>query len=342
MSRSRKQWVSLALGTAVTVVLLAWVLQGVSWGAVWQTLGRSHGEWFAVGWVAYLGCIGMRAWRWGNILQAQGYRSTFRTRLTANFIGFGTSSVLPSYLGELIRASVLYRKSGVPLEATLGSIVAERMLDILAVLFFLGLPLALHVVPAFPELNTVAVVGLWLLLMIGWVLCIGASRDPKSTAQRVIWILNRLKLSRFCAGAQTSMVHFLQGLGALGRPQRCFILFLETLGAWLLNGVTYWTGLMAFQEHGPGFLGALFIQSGSALAIALPSTPGYIGPFEASLRVLLGLYRIPADVVLSYALALRLIMYVTIPIIAGLLILRLGLEHKFTGIINPQKTPSKY
>jgi hypothetical protein len=103
------------------------------------------------------------------------------------------------------------------------------------------------------------------------------------------------------------------------------MLFWQTLLIWLLNGVTYWTGLLAIQEGAPGFLGALFIQSGTALAIAIPSTPGYLGPFEASLQVLLGLYQIPAETILSYAIALRFLMYVTVPIIAAGLVIQMGL-----------------
>jgi glycosyltransferase 2 family protein len=93
--------------------------------------------------------------------------------------------------------------------------------------------------------------------------------------------------------------------------------------------VTYWSGLLAFNEQAPGFWGALFIQSGAALAIAIPSTPGYIGSFEASIRVLLELYNIPTEVILSYALALRFLMYVTIPIISIVLIFKLGLHFSF-------------
>jgi Lysylphosphatidylglycerol synthase TM region len=63
----------------------------------------------------------------------------------------------------------------------------------------------------------------------------------------------------------------------------------------------------------------------SRAAIAIPSTPGYIGPFEASLQVLLKLYDIPSATILSYAIALRVVMFVTVPMIAMVLGWRLGL-----------------
>jgi hypothetical protein len=82
-------------------------------------------------------------------------------------------------------------------------------------------------------------------------------------------------------------------------------------------------------------MGALFIQSGTALAITIPSTPGYLGPFEASLQVLLGLYHVPTTIILGYAITLRFLMYVTIPIIAVVLAFRLSLLSIFGDFKTP-------
>jgi glycosyltransferase 2 family protein len=320
-----KRWVSLALGTAIAIVLLTWALQDLSWGAVWQSLARSHWGWFLVGWWCYLISYGVRAYRWGTLLAAQEIQSTFGQRLTATFIGFGANSILPGNLGEVIRAGLLHRSSGVPLETSLGTIVAERVLDIGVVLLFLILPLSLQAVPIIPGFNPALIVGLCGLLMLGWMLCILGTRCPQQTVRVLKPVLSLLKVPNLQNRLQVGILNFLSGLSALSQPQHCIILLLETLCVWLLNGVTYWTGLLALDQSHPGFWGALFIQSGTALAIAIPSTPGYIGPFEASLRILLGLYHIPTEAILSYAIALRFLMYVTIPVLATMTIFKSGL-----------------
>jgi glycosyltransferase 2 family protein len=317
-----KRWVSLALGTAIAVALLTWALQDISWSAVWQSLGRSHWGWFGVGWMSYLISYGVRAHRWGTLLAVQEIQSTFGQRLTVTFVGFGVNSILPGNMGEVIRAELLHLGSGVPLETSLGTIVAERVLDIGVVLLFLILPLSLQAVPAIPGFNPAIVAGLCGLLGVGWVLCLLGARRPKQTVLILKPVLSLLKGPNLQNRLQVGIVNFLSGLSALSQPHRCGVLLLETLCAWLLNGVTYWTGLLALDRSAPGFLGALFIQSGTALAIAIPSTPGYIGPFEASLRVLLGLYHIPPEAIFSYAIALRLLMYVTIPVIATMIIFK--------------------
>ncbi len=322
-----QRWFALALGTAITILLLDWVVRDVSWTEVGRSLGRSHWGWFGVGLAAYLLSYGARALRWGTILKHQGFESSFQTRLVALFIGFGSNSILPAYFGPILRSGILNRGAGIPIELALGSIFAERMLDLGVVLLFLGLPLSLRAVPFLSSLNASIVMLLCFGLLCAWVLCLLGAKDPKRTILELEPIFQLIKAPKLRTRFQTGLVHFLGGLTALSQPRRLSWLLLQSLCVWLLNGMTYWTGLLAFEVYRPGFIGTLFIQSGTALAIAIPSTPGYIGPFEASLQVLLKLYDVPSATILSYAIALRVLMFVTIPMIAMVLGWRLGLLH---------------
>jgi glycosyltransferase 2 family protein len=320
-----KRWLALALGTAITIVLVAWVVRDVSWAKVGERLGRSHWGWFGVGLATYLLSYGARARRWGTILEHQGFKSSFGIRLAALFIGFGSNSILPAYFGPILRTGILNRRASIPIELALGSIFAERMLDLGIVLLFLVLPLSLRAVPSLSSLNAFIVLLLCFGLLGVWILCLIGARNPQGTIQFLGPAFAMVKRPKLKTRLQTGLLHFLGGLTALSQPWQLGRLLLESLWAWLLNGITYWTGLLAFDIYHPGLIGALFIQSGTALAIAIPSTPGYIGPFEASLQVLLRLYEIPAATILSYAIAMRVIMYITIPIIAIVLGFRLGL-----------------
>ena len=320
-----KRWLALAVGTAITLILLAWVVKDVSWAAVGQSLGRSHWGWFGVGWVAYMLSYGARALRWGTILENQGFDSSFGTRLAALLIGFGSNSILPAYFGPALRIGILNRRAGIPLELVLGSMFAERMLDLGIVLLFLVVPLSFKAVPSLSTFNASVVLLLSFGLLCFWGFCLVAAKDPKRTILRLDPVFQLIHRPKLKTQIQTGLLHFLGGLTALSQPWQLVRLLLESLCVWLLNGVTYWTGLLAFEVYRPGFIGALFIQSGAALAIVIPSTPGYIGPFEASLQVLLGLYQIPSAIVVSYAIAMRVVMYITIPIIAIVLGFRLGL-----------------
>ncbi len=320
-----KQLGYLALGTAMTVLLLAWAFRDVHWAAVWQTFRQADWGWLGLGWLAYLLSYGMRAQRTQTLMAAVDQRGQFQTYLAAAFVGFGASCLLPSYVGEVVRAAIPARLDKVAFEAVFGSIVAERILDLGVVFLFLLLPVWAGLLPE----------GAWLNLPIGWMggaillawlLLLAAASFPKRLGDLAVVLCRQLKLGRFEAKLADSLGQFLKGLTALRQPGRCGVALLETAAVWGLNALTYWAGFRAFGLDAPGYAGALFTQSVAALAVVLPTTPGYVGAFEAGIRLALGLYELPIDVILAYAMALRVVMFVTTPIVGLMVAASLGLS----------------
>ncbi len=320
-----KKYVSLGLGTAITAVLLAWAFRGVDLRSVWQALQQAKWQWLFLGWLAYLASYWVRAWRWGTLLAATTPPGHFNNRLAAIFVGFGASSVLPSYVGEFLRAGVVFRKDQISMGAAVGSIFAERLLDVGMVFLFLLLPIWMGALPLHSSLSSLPLGWIGAAIVLLWATFVIGASFPKPIAQVVGSLCQFVGLGKFKASVTSALTSFLEGLTALKQPQRSSMAFLQTVMVWLLNGITYWSGLVAFGLTAPGFLGALFTQSATALAIAIPSTPGYVGPFEAGVRFSLGIYDIAPDSVLAYAIALRFLMYVTIPIIAAVIALRMSL-----------------
>lgn len=317
---SWQRWLSLGIGICISLILLAWIVQGVRWDEVWRSLQQAHWGWLGVGWLCYLLSYGARARRWGLLLKPWGQMGTFAQRCIALFIGYGANCVLPAHLGDFLRADLLHRQGKVSPAASIGSVVAERILDVGVVLIFLLLPIVLHQLPPLLQLKWMVLVYLAIALFLLWTICLLAVNQQKRglSALQICLEFLRFPLS-LQRRIQQLAKGFLGGLSALADPKRCLQLLAESAVVWLLNGVTYWTALLAFNLIEPGFWGALFIQSGTALAIALPSTPGYLGPFEAGIRATLGLYDVPLATLMSVAIALRLQMYITIPAIASVL-----------------------
>jgi glycosyltransferase 2 family protein len=322
----KHNWIYLFLGTAITVVLLSWALQGVSWNAVWSALRSAQLEWLFLGWIAYLASYWVRAHRWGTLLSAHCQPGRFKIRLSALFIGFGANSVLPAQVGELIRPAILYQFDKVPYAAAIGSIFVERLLDLGVVFLLLLIPLWLGALPKYPGFNGFLLGWFAVALAIAWLILLIAASFPTQMVRLVGIVSKKVGLGRFQLSLEASVVRFLGGLSALRQPYRSLTAAIETICIWGLNAIAYWTGLMAFKIAAPGFLGALFIQSSTALAIALPSTPGYVGPFEAGIRFALGIYSTPINITIAYAIALRFLMCVTIPIIGFAIAARLGLS----------------
>jgi hypothetical protein len=321
-----KRWLYLFLGTAITVILLSWALKDVSWGAVIKALQQARWEWLVLGWLSYLASYWVRARRWGTLLAFSFSPGRFRSRLKATFIGFGASSVLPAYVGEFIRSAVLGRLDRVPFEAAVGTLFVERLLDVGVVFVLLLLPIWLGVLPNNSVLESLPLGWIGAAIVVSWGFFVVGASFPEQIAKFLGQSLSFVGLGSFQPKLEAQTLAFLAGLGALQQPKHSFKVILETLVIWLLNGFTYWAGLIAFGILKPGLLGALFTQSLTALAIALPSTPGYIGPFEAGIRLSLGVYQLPIHLIVAYAVAMRFLMYVTIPIIAGAIVLKTGLS----------------
>ena len=78
-----------------------------------------------------------RAYRWQMQLTASRHKVPFWNVYHAMMVGYLANIVLPR-MGEVIRCSVLRRTSGVPVEVSLGTVITERVIDVLVLLLLLG------------------------------------------------------------------------------------------------------------------------------------------------------------------------------------------------------------
>jgi uncharacterized membrane protein YbhN (UPF0104 family) len=72
------------------------------------------------------------------------------------------------------------------------------------------------------------------------------------------------------------------------------------------------------------FSAAIFLNSVSSVATAVPSSPGFFGVFESVSKVVLQLYGVAATPAVSWALGYHLLTFVPITIIGAVYAVRLG------------------
>ena len=83
-----------------------------------------------------------RAYRWQMQLDASQHPTSYWKVYHAMMVGYLANLVLPR-AGEVIRCSVLRRSSGVPVQVALGTVVTERVIDVVVLLLLLGSTLLL-------------------------------------------------------------------------------------------------------------------------------------------------------------------------------------------------------
>jgi uncharacterized protein (TIRG00374 family) len=327
-----KRHLKTALGIVLSLLLLAWAMRDVSASEVLSQLRRADLFLLSLAVLIAFGSFVIRAVRWGVFLRPIAPRVAFRPRYAATVVGFAANNVLPARVGEFARAVVLSRTSAVSASAAFATLVVERLFD---GLILVGLLFAAMASPGFPMVGTVGGVdprqaALFVAFATGaaGVLLLAFVLAPTVAfrAGEVMtgWIVPR-RFQHHVLGALRS---FLEGLSVL----RSVPLFLGSaalaLGQWLFSALSYTFAFDAFGIDVVPFAGALFLQSLVALAAAIPSSPGFFGPFEAAAVAGLSLWSVPSDQAVSFAVGFHIAGFIPVTLVGFYYVWRLGLRWR--------------
>lgn len=307
--RSRLDWKAV-VGIALGVGLLVYTLRDVDAREVIAEIGRANPWLLLLGVAATVAPMAIRAWRWKALLQPVRRDTAFRSRFRATMIGFMANNVLPARVGEFARAYALSRMEPVPVVASLGTLVLERIFDGFIVVSFLFLAMAL---PGFPSLEAVGVedpagaarvvIALLIALVLALAALVAWPRRAVAAAEAVAGRVLPESLRRPVVGALEA---FLSGIGSLRDPVLLLRAAYWSVWTWLVPGIGFWLGFQAFDIHVP-FAAALFLQSLIALAVALPAAPGFFGLWEAAARLgLHDIYGVQLEKTIGFAIGFHM------------------------------------
>lgn len=129
--------------------LLGYVLKDVPFSKLLVQFRQADYRWLVL--VAVLSVLYhlVRAARWKLVLEALGYNPTLFRTVTALLAGMLASMIIPG-AGELTRCGTLQRTDNIPLAQGIGSVVAERVID----LFMLALLICLTIILEFDRMQT--------------------------------------------------------------------------------------------------------------------------------------------------------------------------------------------
>lgn len=269
----------------------------------------------ALGMLVALVWLLIRGRVWQTLLQRKaGFRDVF---LTLNE-GYLLNNLLPFRLGEVGRSYLLGRKAHLDFWQVLPSVVLERMFDLVvaAALLISTLPFIAGV--SWAGQAAVITGG----LAGGGLLAVHllARNQPRVTAwlarlgQRWSWV-QRLVADRAEA--------FFTGLRVL-TDVRLFVTALAWIMInWAFSILLYFIFLRAFFAQAP-VLWAVFVLGAGSFGVAVPSSPGAIGVFEAALVGALALLKVDPSSATAFAIILHLSNYVTTGLIGGYALLREG------------------
>lgn len=285
-------------------------LRGVSIAAIGREIAGARYGWFLVSIAVATLTFPARAARWRIILAKSTGAVAFASVWHATAIGFMANNVLPARAGELARGFAASRLVPLKLSTAIGSIAVERVFDGLIVIFLLAVAIA---APGFPadatvagtSLHTVArwTGGVFVAILGTLFAAVHAPAGALALAGRALRAMLPEKAAEFTV---TVARNFIEGLSILRAPRDFLRVVLWSFVVWLINAAAFYTGFLAFHLDGLPFPSALLLQGVVAIGVAIPSSPGFFGPFEAFSRASLELYGVPAEGAVSFAVGIHL------------------------------------
>jgi uncharacterized protein (TIRG00374 family) len=286
----------LLLAVGVSAVCLYLATRGVDWHAVLAAIAGAHWGWVFVVVVISLALHVVRAERWRVLLRPV-VHAPYWPALSATYIGFGASMVLPLRLGEIVRPALFARRVGIGLPAALSSVVVERIFDMLFVMVCFVL-----VALTYDELATYrdAAWGLAAALLVGTGALLILSRRRRWADAVVAWVTRPLP-ARVAGVVRRLAASLLDGMGGVGHGPTLIAVLVYSAILWGMIAMTYLCSFLALDVQVPLVSASLAAVVVVAFFVFLPQAPGYVGTWQAGCVVALGLFAVPRDLAVSYA-----------------------------------------
>jgi glycosyltransferase 2 family protein len=311
-----KHW-KLWLGILISAAFMYLALRGLELGQVWGTLRSAKLGWLIPAVLIYFIAVWGRALRWRYLLRPIKLIS-MRDLFVTIVIGYMGNNVYPARAGELIRAYVLRKREDIHISATLATIIVERIFDGVVMLLFVFVSLPFMPMPAW--LQRVVIIGGGVFF--GALAVFIALALSESRAKRVYdWLIDHLLPVRFREPIRGFADRFMQGLYALRSGRDFLMVLLISPGIWLVETVVYWLVMQGFDFQVPFY--ALMLMSGVVnLATTIPSSPGYVGTFDAlGIRVLEG-FSVSSALAAGYTLVLHATLWLPITLLGAIFMWR--------------------
>jgi uncharacterized protein (TIRG00374 family) len=277
-------------------------LAAVVWWAAHQEapeLPTEAGDiaWLGAALALYAVATLLRGERWHHILalaQVKARRSDCYALTTVGYMG---NNVLPARAGEALRVVLLSSRTGASKRTLLGSVVAERLLDVIALgTIFVVVVYGVLTSSVLPTDRPILVAGIGVLLVL-----LGIA---------VVWMLRRHHVFE---RARDWLRPLADAPRALLRREGV-VLLAATFVLWGFEAGVY-LAVAKSVDLGISATGALYLVALTNFVAALPAAPGSIGTFDAAVAWGAGRLGASGSASLSYLILLRFVLYVPITVV---------------------------
>lgn len=234
-----------------------------------------------------------RAWRWNYALEPLGYKNKFINNFFGVMIGYVTNIVLPRF-GEVWRCVMVARYEKAPFEKLFGTVVAERVADLIVLLIIVATVLVLQIARLKDRLNELLtdflsknsvellVIKGGLAVIIGFAVTFIGWRLLKKSNHPVI-----AKIRELIAG-------LIDGVLSVLKMKRKWAFLAHTAFIWIMYLAMFYVPFLALPETSTAEIGAV-LASFVMASFSIVLVQGGIGVYPVAVAQTLVLYSIPYE-----------------------------------------------
>jgi len=317
-----KRHLKTALRYSISLFLMSFFLyfafRGTDFTKLLETLKHANYWWaFALFPVLMLSHV-FRAWRWEYLLRPLKKDLRYRNLFSAMMVGYMLNNVLPR-AGELVRPYAIGKLEGVSRSAAFGTVLVERIFDILSFMVVIALIPLVYSGPltqAFPWLEET---GIWLTAVTFVLLTLFTFLMlRRDIVMRILNFFTR-HLSPHKAQLIERITHsFLDGFLFLKETRNYLMIGILSVLIWGLYIIMMYVPFFAFgltEKYSLDLSSAMVVQAISSIGILTP-TPGATGPYHYfTIQALTKLYGVDDELARSYATVTHAINFIGVTLV---------------------------
>jgi glycosyltransferase 2 family protein len=266
------------IGLGIGGVLLFLTFRNINISEAWEQLSNADFRFVYASLGVSLFSHFLRAVRWKMLLEPAGFVTSTYNTFAAVMVGYMANNAVPR-LGEVSRCSMLLKSDKVPFSHSIGSVVLERIIDMLVMMGFIALCFLLEYERLMQIVEETTGtqdgsktgIGYYLLVLLPFlILGIFVVRKYLAKLEEIALFA---KIITFIKSAWLSAI----GIFRLRHPGRFLLL---TLAIWFCYILQYYVCFFALSETSQlSFYFAMMVMVIGGIGIILP-VPGGVGAFH--------------------------------------------------------------
>ena len=283
-----KSYLKILLPISVGIFCIYFSFRNIDFLDFKQYFFQINYSWVALGII--LGALShiSRSYRWKFLINPLGYKLGFINSVLAVFSAYLINYTIPR-AGDLARATMISKYEKIPLEKTLGTIVAERAVDVICIIaiIFIGLIIEFQKISekliSLTQNTEISIIlvyfgALFLLLFISNII---------------------LKKSKYYKPISNFFLGIIEGLTVIFKMKNRNLFIFHSIFIWLMYILMFWATSKAFVElHEVTFFQLMISFTLAALSIMFSN--GGIGIYPLAVEESLGWYGVESTIGLAF------------------------------------------